>query len=298
MYRRGPSKSTPGNVQCQKCLKRGHYSYECKASAQERPYVARPSRTQQLFNPKLVPKLASDTADALQDKKGLADQELAKREAERARKRQLEESEDDDRDVSSRARSPSYDSVSTISTKGPPSPSRRRASMSSSRSRSRPRLSGAARNPSAIRDSLRRRSIDSRSDYESPSPRGYSRGSKSSEPMGRRTRSSSRDDNPRRGRFNFDEPPADHRGVDRRRRRYSESPSQSPPPPENRRRFRSRSPMRRRSDSNPPRHHDRPPSPGRYSREQRGAPNRNPRERSLSPFSKRLALTQAMNAGR
>lgn len=45
-----------------------HYTYECKATAQERPYVARPSRTQQLFNPKLVPKLASETPDALQDK--------------------------------------------------------------------------------------------------------------------------------------------------------------------------------------------------------------------------------------
>ena len=88
MYRRGPSKATPANVQCQKCLKRDmsppspprarlrqmltfaarHYTYECKATAQERPYVARPSRTQQLFNPKLVPKLASEIPDPLQDK--------------------------------------------------------------------------------------------------------------------------------------------------------------------------------------------------------------------------------------
>lgn len=84
MYLRGPSKSTPANVQCQKCLKRDelpatnymvpqltflarHYSYECKASTQERPYVPRPSRTQQLFNPKLAPKLASETTNALQD---------------------------------------------------------------------------------------------------------------------------------------------------------------------------------------------------------------------------------------
>jgi hypothetical protein len=37
-----------------------HYSYECKAVVQERPYVSRPSRTQQLFNPRLVPKLTSD----------------------------------------------------------------------------------------------------------------------------------------------------------------------------------------------------------------------------------------------
>ncbi len=42
-----------------------HYSYECKSTTQERPYVSRPSRTQQLTNPKLVPKLASDTPNTL-----------------------------------------------------------------------------------------------------------------------------------------------------------------------------------------------------------------------------------------
>ncbi|EDN94943.1 hypothetical protein SS1G_10818 [Sclerotinia sclerotiorum 1980 UF-70] len=39
--------------------------YECKANAQERPYVSRPSRTQQLSNPKLVPKLTSDVPQDL-----------------------------------------------------------------------------------------------------------------------------------------------------------------------------------------------------------------------------------------
>lgn len=42
-----------------------HYSYECKAVAQERPYVSRPSRTQMLLNPKLVPKLTSDVPNDL-----------------------------------------------------------------------------------------------------------------------------------------------------------------------------------------------------------------------------------------
>jgi hypothetical protein len=60
----GPSKATASTL-CQKCLKRGHYSYECKAVAQERPYVSRPSRTQQLFNPKLVPELTSDVPQEL-----------------------------------------------------------------------------------------------------------------------------------------------------------------------------------------------------------------------------------------
>lgn len=45
-----------------------HYSYECKASTQERPYVSRPSRSQQLRNPKLVPQLTSDTPNPLEKK--------------------------------------------------------------------------------------------------------------------------------------------------------------------------------------------------------------------------------------
>ncbi len=42
-----------------------HYSYECKAAPQERPYIARPSRTQQLSNPKLLPKLSNEVPDVL-----------------------------------------------------------------------------------------------------------------------------------------------------------------------------------------------------------------------------------------
>lgn len=83
---RGPSnaassKATPQTL-CQKCLKKDelsiqsrdmspadlfarHYSYECKAPAQERPYLSRPSRTQQLANPKLLPTLTSDVPNDL-----------------------------------------------------------------------------------------------------------------------------------------------------------------------------------------------------------------------------------------
>lgn len=42
-----------------------HYSYECTASAQDRPYTSRPSRTQQLLNPKLAPKLMTDVPNDL-----------------------------------------------------------------------------------------------------------------------------------------------------------------------------------------------------------------------------------------
>ncbi|GLT32593.1 hypothetical protein SLA2020_072500 [Shorea laevis] len=47
-----PSMSTIGGTasQCQKCFQSGHWTYECK---NERVYMSRPSRTQQLKNPKL-----------------------------------------------------------------------------------------------------------------------------------------------------------------------------------------------------------------------------------------------------
>lgn len=75
----GPSKASATTL-CQKCLKRGqwyfttlcrrmqeddahimpgHYSYECTASKDDRPYVSRPSRSQQLLNPKLAPKISA-----------------------------------------------------------------------------------------------------------------------------------------------------------------------------------------------------------------------------------------------
>ncbi|ROV96776.1 hypothetical protein VMCG_07882 [Cytospora schulzeri] len=71
-----------------------HYSYECKTGVQERPYNPRPSRTQQLLNPKLVPKLTNEAPDSATKKKGVADEELAKKEAERARKRDLEDDDE------------------------------------------------------------------------------------------------------------------------------------------------------------------------------------------------------------
>lgn len=53
------TKSTSGSVggvasQCQKCFQTGHWTYECK---NERVYISRPSRSQQLKNPKLRQKL-------------------------------------------------------------------------------------------------------------------------------------------------------------------------------------------------------------------------------------------------
>lgn len=44
------SSSGGAYTQCQKCFQPGHWTYECK---NERVYISRPSRTQQLKNPKL-----------------------------------------------------------------------------------------------------------------------------------------------------------------------------------------------------------------------------------------------------
>lgn len=46
--------------QCQKCFQTGHWTYECK---NERVYISRPSRTQQLKNPKLRMKPSIDDLD-------------------------------------------------------------------------------------------------------------------------------------------------------------------------------------------------------------------------------------------
>jgi hypothetical protein len=93
--RGGPRTSTPTSVRCQRCLERGHYTYECKTTVQERPYIKRPSRTQQLANPKLRPKLTIDSPNPAQKKEGLADAELARIEAEREHQRERRERDDE-----------------------------------------------------------------------------------------------------------------------------------------------------------------------------------------------------------
>ncbi|KAK1774161.1 zinc knuckle-domain-containing protein [Copromyces sp. CBS 386.78] len=289
-----PSKSTPSTVQCQKCLKRGHYSYECKASAAERPYIPRPSRTQQLFNPKLLPKLTQ--AAPPQDKKGVADDILAQREAERAKKKELDrDDESPSRDVSprrSRSRSASVDSVSTISTRSPsPRPSRHSRSPPPRRAHAQDFFEPSPKAPSA-----RQRSIDSRDRYSSrrsESPVKHS-SRKGSPPARRRSPSPRRERGRERGRGSGRSRPS--------RRDYSVSESRSRSP--------VRSPVRRDSKGENHRaggyYRDREDGRGqpRYrspSPQQRplkpepSYPPPPPRERSLSPFSKRLALTKSMN---
>ncbi|KAI1773503.1 hypothetical protein F4818DRAFT_422776 [Hypoxylon cercidicola] len=303
MYRRGPTKSTPASVQCQKCLKRGHYSYECKASAQERPYVPRPSRTQQLLNPKLVPKLASDVQDTLQKKKGVADEELAKIEAERAKKRNLED--DSDGASPKRARSSSYDSVSSMSTRRslspPPQAQQSSAALPDGPGKSR-------RGPSPVSHASRRQSHSSARSYERrySSPPKQARGGRQSDSLSQESRSPPPEVSPVRSRRSARDEPGDQESTySRPRRRYSSSPSRSPPR-RDRRHFRSRSrDQPRRRDRSPLRQQDKradrdtAPTRGRGRRGEEAHPRKEERrERSLSPFSKRLALTQAMNMSR
>ncbi|KAF9618205.1 hypothetical protein IFM89_000674 [Coptis chinensis] len=66
MAARGSSAS-----QCQKCFQSGHWTYECK---NERVYISRPSRTQQLKNPKLKMKVSVsyelDNPDIIEEERG------------------------------------------------------------------------------------------------------------------------------------------------------------------------------------------------------------------------------------
>ncbi|KAL3435268.1 zinc knuckle-domain-containing protein [Aspergillus tetrazonus] len=287
---RGPTKATASTL-CQKCLKRGHYSYECKVTAQERPYLARPSRTQQLLNPKLRPQLTTDVPDDSVRTKGTANALLAQREAERGRKRDLDELDSlDNRDqVAKRTRSlssASASSVSTISTNRHRSISPRQERYGKRREESKTRSQTSYHS-----SSRKRRYSDSSSDYSvsSYSSREVSR----TRSPGRNTRRRRRESSPKeRGR---------PRDVSRDGSRRGRSRSYSVD--------RGRVVKGRRSLTQEETDADRSYAKPYTSRSQPkasyhewGGVERNhaqppPRQRSLSPYSKRIALTQAMNMG-
>ncbi|KAH9434971.1 hypothetical protein MCOR02_003936 [Pyricularia oryzae] len=309
----GPSRTTPANTQCQKCLKRGHYSYECKAAPQERPYVPRPSRTQQLLNPKLRPDLSNDTPELIQKKAGVADAELAKRAAQRESESRGRGLRDDDNEVLSgtsgarstqnRRRSRSYDSNPSGGSMSPASPRPGRESMSPQRTEvaSLQRRSDSPRSDRSYSRSLSRslspvsqegRRGGQHSDspqrrYSSPERllrepqrhKSYGHGKHSD--LRDRSRSPQRRQDSHRGRFH------------ERRRQQSRSPRREPSIDDKGRRagearqYRDRGGQHSRPDTK----RQASPSRSNLSSRREGAP----RERSLSPFSRRLALTQAMN---
>lgn len=281
----GPSRASASTT-CQKCLKKGHYSYECKANAQERPYVSRPSRTQQLSNPKLVPKLTSDVPQDLLKKRGIADEQLAKVEQERGRKRERQ-NEDLEMGASKRRRSISSASVSTISTNMSRSPSPRQARPASDTYDS--RQSHSPPRPASSQHKRRTPSF-------SPSPPPSRQDIRNSGTKRRRDTSFSVDS------YSSREEQDIRNSRERTNSRSTRKRFNDRSPEVRGRRTESRSPHRgRRNFSHDRRRFDEP----RVKEERREsfvssethAP-RPPRERSMSPFSKRLALTQAMNMGR
>jgi len=147
---------------CQKCLGRGHFTFECKNT---RPYVSRPSRTQQLEKPKLLAKLQAEgkpsveVPEEFKKKSGTADKILTAKEKERekdgkAAKKQKRSSSDSG---SSSGSEDSSDSESD-SDSGSGSSS---SSRSSSRSNSSRRSASSSR--SRERDERRRRPAQRRS---------------------------------------------------------------------------------------------------------------------------------------
>ncbi|KAL4987581.1 zinc knuckle-domain-containing protein [Aspergillus falconensis] len=287
---RGPNKATPSTL-CQKCLKRGHYSYECKVTAQERPYLARPSRTQQLLNPKLRPQLTTDVPDDTVRTKGTADALLAQREAERGRKRELYEidSPDNQSQAAKRTRSlssASASSVSTISTNRSRSISTRRERYEKTRGESKARSQ-----TSHHLWSKKRRYSGSSSDYSVSS---YSSKERSRTRLPERNiRRRRRESSPReRGRPRDISRDGSRRGRSRShsvnkgrvaRGRRSLTYEQTDPDQIYAERYTSRSQPKAS-------YHER----GGVERDHAQPP---PRQRSLSPYSKRIALTQAMNMG-
>ncbi|KAH8596434.1 zinc knuckle-domain-containing protein [Bisporella sp. PMI_857] len=275
--RGGPSRATASTT-CQKCLKKGHYSYECKAVVQERPYVSRPSRTQQLFNPRLVPKLTSDAPKDLLRKKGVADDQLAKLEQERGRKRERRSEEPEAKTGSKRRRSASSsESVSTISTNISRSPSSSHARSPSARGRSR---ESPARTREYNQSTEHQDSVLSRQSLQTP----------------RRSTSFSKERKRRRGSFSSSDSfiSEDGKYYDRRsgekvsRRRFSEH---SPPG----RGRRTESKGFQESRTGPSSIHK--PLDDKYPRTGFGSSTNRARERTLSPFSRRRALTRAMGSG-
>ncbi|KAJ5740967.1 zinc knuckle-domain-containing protein [Penicillium malachiteum] len=265
-----------------------HYSYECKATAQERPYISRPSRTQQLQNPRLMPKLSTEVPDDHIRTNGVADEILAKREEERGRKRNQ-----DNRDrhglSPKRARSissHSTNSVATISTTRSTSASPNRERKQSGHAKDRqPSVSPSPGKTRKRRYSDSGDSISGSSYSSGASHRSRSREWAEERNIRRRRRESSPEE---RGRHRDSRQARDHR--------RSRSINKSQITKE--RRSMTPNPGHGRSEQRSYRDRDDPSAqPTRPKQESRARPGPT-RERSMSPYSRRLALTQSMNIPR
>lgn len=186
-----------------------------------------------------------------------------------------------------RRRSASYDSVSTISTRNSRSPG-----LSDSRKHR------GSKSPSPTRPQPRRPSYSSDSHHnprDSLTSGGYPDEVSPRRPLGQDIRSREHGlDHPDRFReHSSSNAPAEHERPSRQVRRYSASLSRSPSPVGRQQPYRSRSPNRQRFE-NSTRQPQRQRS--RDATRENLAPRKEQRERSLSPFSKRIALTRGMNS--
>ncbi|KIK01872.1 hypothetical protein K443DRAFT_678016 [Laccaria amethystina LaAM-08-1] len=148
---------------CQKCLGRGHFIYECKES---RPYVSRPSRTQQLEKPHLLAKLKVDGKPSVQvpeefKKTGTANMILEAKEKERSKDEKGKEKERP-RKKAKRSSSSSESDSDSDSSNSDSSSSRRSDSDSDS-------SSGSSSGSSRSRERSRKRRVARRG--RSPSSR-------------------------------------------------------------------------------------------------------------------------------
>ena len=228
-------------------------------------------------------------------RKGVADEELAKKEAERARKRELEKDDDEPASkepLTKRQRSASVDSVSTFSTRSSGSPPpRRRASPSPRRAplRDERRPSPGARSRSYSSD------YDSDRNQRRPLSPVMVTGGRESPERSISPRRGDPDRMPHRPSFDEDRSRQDRprRSDDTRqdnRRRDSRSPERAPVRGRDQGQYDNSRGYRRRDDGH--REAERPT---------RSPPRREPpreRQRSPSPFSKRLALTRSMNSSK
>jgi len=137
---------------CQKCLKTGHFIYECKF---ERPYVSRPSRTQQLENPSVLAKLkvagkpSVEVPEEFKKKDGTANRILTEkakerekgkeRESKKARRSSASSDSDSDSDSSSSGSGSGSDSSSESDSSGRSRERDRKRRVPTKRDRSRSR---------------------------------------------------------------------------------------------------------------------------------------------------------------
>lgn len=123
--------------QCQKCFQLGHWTYECK---NDRVYISRPSRTQQLLNPKLRPKMASlektSPGNQVADDQEIPREEPARKsEAKKRKRRRSSSGSSGTSDVESEG-SENSDASSSTTSEASSSSSGSRSSASSSTSSS------------------------------------------------------------------------------------------------------------------------------------------------------------------